>query len=453
MRGVDHTRSPHVAPRGAVALVVLLLGTVIYLPTTAGSVNIAPATVTSQSCSTPLNCIIIEQPNSLTNNRNYIYGTTDGGATWQFIPTSKALEFGAEVTCAPGGACFVSASQYFVGEVVNDPNFLFVETVRGSQWVQRQISLGQSGTEDQTSTGALSCPQANTCYYLRSNELVSTSNDGASWQTHLIRLPVTRPPGYLFNNQYFDFTPLSCPEVNYCFVLDYQGGVGPHNWTEIIRTSNGGRTWSPVVVASFPQVLGSRAAALSITCSSPSVCVMSAWNNTNKESWVLVTDDGGKTWNTILQPATGNTVPTYVEVSCLSSNVCLGEWSPGDASQTTPEGIMSTDGGRSWTADSSAPLVGIVSCTWNVVCSTEYGTSFAEESLSVDGISWTAECVPNATVGSSCGSAGIPSGVRGLAPLRGVHANVSHRRGSKVQRGYEWSRAGSTQARLGTFTR
>jgi hypothetical protein len=202
----------------------------------------------------------------------------------------------------------------------------------------------------------LACPTVTACYALavryaspnagarpESVSLYVSSDLGTTWSV----LPM--PTGFLPTSQ------LSCPTAQACAVGGTQGGQ-----PAFAMTTDAGHQWRVVSMSGADSLQ-------KVACSSPDVCVgvMGHQGQPNSTSWIVRTDDGGTSWTPATLPISG----TVLSLSCPTDQVCVAVGYPGAFRDTAAGFVLkSDDGGQSWTPGSLpqnfgfAPVLTAISC-------------------------------------------------------------------------------------------
>ena len=100
--------------------------------------------------------------------------------------------------------------------------------------------------------------------------------------------------------------------------------------------------------------------AVAISCPTATICFVATGNPGTEHGGILVSRDGGQIWAADKTPQVGD----LFSISCPSANVCIAA---GPKSNGDPDGVMTTDGGRSW---STLNIINTnaISCADNLHC-------------------------------------------------------------------------------------
>ncbi len=239
------------------------------------------------------------------------------------------------------------------------PVTLHPPTSQGSNSWQLVSLVVDQGWQVNTSgppPSELACPTVTACYALavryaspkagaqpESVSLYVSSDLGTTWSV----LPM--PMGFLPTSQ------LSCPTAQVCAVGGTQGGQ-----PAFAMTIDAGHQWGVVSMSGADSLQ-------KVVCSSPEVCVgvLGRQGQPDSTSSIVRTDDGGTSWTPATLPISG----TVLSLSCPTDQVCVAVGYPGAFRDTAAGFVLrSDDGGQSWTTGSLpqnfgfAPVLTAVSC-------------------------------------------------------------------------------------------
>jgi hypothetical protein len=242
-----------------------------------------PGTLSAIACWSPSACDAVGETT--------IASTTDGGSTW----TTTHLGSGAltAISCPSATDCVVAGSDA-PGVSGCDSGTTYASTNGGQTWKS-------TPTECFVPSG-LSCATASVCTVVgthskgtaETGEILTTHDAGTTWGSP-----------YALSETNTQFSAVSCPSVLVCVA------VGNAPAQSIVRSENGGRTWSPQV----PSVPATQRSFLSIGCASTEVCSVGG------SAAPVGTVDGGASWTPVTAPST---VGQIAGVSCPSTSACIG---------------------------------------------------------------------------------------------------------------------------------
>ena len=278
---------------------------------------------------------------------------------WQ--ESTSSPEQASGLTCPTARTCYVEGNSATSASGPGDINALYVSGDGGQTWSVLPVPAGVTFTSDLTCTTESNCV-AGGLYYGHQGIYLSTASGGHSWRL---------TPLGAGADQIVDLT---CTSATMCRGLlqtstsqrwDYMGLAGPG--IELISTVDGGRDF---MISSFP----AGTSAQSLSCPTSTHCVASGVplprGDAGQEepdtttSVVLVTDDGGASWQRVALPRhVGVSSP---EITCSDAAHCTllgyvigpgpqGGSMPvsGSGQYTYPDQYsvvgFSANGGRSWT--------------------------------------------------------------------------------------------------------
>ena len=251
--------------------------------------------------------------------------TTDAGTTWATIPTTATTQLNG-VTCAPGGSCFA------VGKL----GVLLASADGGTHWT------GEAPGTSKDLYG-ISCPSATHCYITTGyGEIVVTTNGGATWTVQT-------------NNPFYTFSPIlsiACPTDLTCYAV----GGGKRS----IYTTDGGANWNFQVDWTNPDY--DFVALFGVSCPTNTMCVAVGSNQspsqlTPTHGVIRRTTDGGLHWT---YGATETVIAATVQlngVSCVDALTCYAVGNSGVI-------VVTADGGVTWNQQASGTTANLngVSC-------------------------------------------------------------------------------------------
>jgi len=276
----------------------------------------------------------------------------DGGATWRAWIYPSLLG----VTPRGGAACFDRTC--IVSEDGSNNGSYLKATVddQGSVLLDLVGSVG--------SLSPLACPTSTWCatpsFDKGGADLLVSTNGGQSW----VASPVPLPHGTSLT-----VGPLiACPSVNHCIIPLFTPLSDPQAVKELednrpitnpppagfTVTFDGGSSWA------FSSVAGSPGLVRSVSCATDSSCWALAGSFGDPATTaVLVSSDGGTSWNTLADPDPWGDHPLQV-ATCWGTGQCTVMTQPlGSESRGTD--YTTLDGGGTW-ATTSAPQLTSIHC-------------------------------------------------------------------------------------------
>lgn len=302
---------------------------------------------------------------------------------WQENTSSPKQASG--LTCPTARTCYVEGNSATSGSGPNDINALYVSGDGGQTWSVLPVPAGVTFTSDLACTMASDCV-AGGLYYGHQGVYLSTTSGGHSWRV---------TPLGAGADQIIDLTCTSATscrgllQTSTSMLWDYMGLAGPG--IKLISTVDGGQHFT---ISSFP----AGTSAQSLSCPTSTHCVASGVpiprGNAGQEepdsttSAVLVTDNGGASWQRVALPQhVGVSLP---EITCSDAAHCtllgyvIGPGSQGGSMPVSGGGKytypdqysvvgFSADGGRSWTIrklpkNIPGPFLNSLACPTARVC-------------------------------------------------------------------------------------
>lgn len=288
--------------------------------------------------------------------------THDGGASWTVARTQPKAAF-AFISCPDALHCFVTGA--FYSGSGQETGFSFLSTGDGGvSWRQSTIKL----TPAPSVVFGLACPSATVCYLAgtifpstpsssapQGRAVVGITTDGGkSWGAAVIPAAMS-----------LNLRAIACSGPTSCDVGGMGGSDSCYQAAAILRTDDGGKTWTP-------QYDACAAAVAALSCPSSSACYAAGWYGSafaSGNQLVLHSGAGGATWDDVFE---GPIDPTYspynqngappISINCPAAQTCF-----------VPAGgemLTTTDAGVSWTV--RTPLGGVwldsVSCSSPQTC-------------------------------------------------------------------------------------
>ena len=216
-----------------------------------------------------------------------IYGTNDGGHTWQPRSIgSELLMLSTDLVCPTSHACFAAP--------MGSRAAIYVTDDAGRTW-QPSLYLGTG-----LAVRAIGCSDARHCLAAADKfgggtshwKIVATSDAGATW--HVFNVP----PGFTPD----PFAGIACPGVDDCWMAGYRkdgsgGTVGlATSNIEMWHSFDNGLSWIPVDLP-VNRFKASQASML-LSCGTPNVCYLAVAGMVadGRQVEVFATHDGGATW-------------------------------------------------------------------------------------------------------------------------------------------------------------
>jgi photosystem II stability/assembly factor-like uncharacterized protein len=313
-----------------------------------------------------------------------------GNVTWRLVsdqgPAQNFASTGGpqgldEMTCATAQVCYLE-SRVEIGSSTSAfaPTFyVYRSNDAGSTWTSISIPRGTSLDTP------LSCFDADDCMVGAQTggtnysavgtiqEMLTTSNGGTTWTVLQVPMaPVTGQDSALdsqLTGLQGSLTQLQCFNSESCIgfgtlpsdqptqplIAPLQGA----SRTVVMRTQDGGTTWSSTVLPWSTTPTGAAAWSneqeLTATCSSPSVCVgiatvLAEGNSAGIQPTSMLefrTTDSGATWSSNWIP---NVQGSASALTCPDEENCYATVGVGDfgAKVGTPEVLATSDGGATW---------------------------------------------------------------------------------------------------------
>lgn len=270
-----------------------------------------------------------------------LFWSSNAGATWH-----------AAVSASPGVttlACVARSSLCIAGGLAPDsnrgtaPRLLMRSEDAGRTWsVVDRLPRDVVALVDATCPSSRSCDVVASLGALDRDELLTTSDGGASWSSHLMPKPIAFGGGLL------------CASSAVCMGWS-NGNSLAHTGTVVALTKDGGVNWSSVTGLSDISIL-------SATCNTGSTCELVGSDAVGVV--VLGSSNGGESWRQQTLPA-GVLGITGMSCSSVTDCVIAAHSDRGGSAYSTP------NGGFGWREDSvpagTSDLTGI-SCPTATFC-------------------------------------------------------------------------------------
>ncbi len=191
-------------------------------------------------------------------------------------------------------------------------------------------SLGQPGEP-----GSLTCGAQKSCLDALSTGIARTTDGAVSWTT-------TPTPAN------FSFSSVSCLGLTLCLAGGYDAD---HSTVSLLRSTTFGRSWTPATLPTLPHPANE--VVDQVACASTTACMAHVGDNVNPAGSVLRSSDGGSTWSVV-------TLPSGTQLDALS---CSGISAPsqcvaGLRSSTRMYFARTADLGSTWHVTAVGPAAG-----------------------------------------------------------------------------------------------
>jgi hypothetical protein len=252
------------------------------------------------ACSPASECIAVGGTTLQKTTSGSDAGSTWNGTSWALaaLPANTTDLFWAH--CAPGGNCFVTAS---------DGTGL-VSTNGGSTWTD--LSLLTSYNGQSVDTGAPAFVDNNNGWFVGNTTACDTASPGCRG---VIQHTTNGGTTWSWENTPASMGPMeniACPNSSECIALGLSGPVAA-----AYATYDGGSTWSAL------ELLFGLANANGVACGDANHCYITgeaASTNEAAGSVIFATTDGGHTWTVEPIPGPSDGV---VDIACPSASTCL----------------------------------------------------------------------------------------------------------------------------------
>jgi photosystem II stability/assembly factor-like uncharacterized protein len=236
--------------------------------------------------------------------------THDAGDTWQQSILPLTISGASPLTCIDADICAA------LGVDASGAATLLETTGGGASWV---TAAGPSDLTSANDVTELSCTSAASCVAVSADPDGSTGaamsfvtdTGGASWRESAL------PAGFVPAR-------LQCFPSGSCVVA---GLAQAAQGSTILRSTDGGITWSPASVTSGLGPL------TSLSCADSSDCVATFFGGDRSATEVLTSTDGGASWNAVA--AVGLPAGAVTGLSCSGTAACWASGIAGRAAVAT----------------------------------------------------------------------------------------------------------------------
>ena len=270
-----------------------------------------------------------------------------------------------------GIACGSTSSCQVVGDTTSFAGLIFGTADAGVTWSQERVPSNLT-FPDKLISRYVTCPSRSECLALGDQgnhpAILRTANGGVSWSA--VSLPRALRKGY---------AAVACGSAAQCVA------AAPYVSEFVIGTHNGGKSWSHEALPA-----GAGGGIPDMSCGSANHCQLVVGNS------VLGTTNGGRTW--VLEHLPKAVASANFDlVSCHSAGSCLAT---GNVSGSRVVSIRTANGGKSWTAGKvpgGAQQDVQLSCGSNSACLGIFITSSSVELLKTSnaGRSWSPVKLPS----------------------------------------------------------
>ncbi len=238
-----------------------------------------------------------------------IVATTDGGVRWVSQKLPSAVNGSVlGISCTSARDCVAVGSEDSPVSIGDGSAGLTLVTSNGGATWQAEPLVPNNGFQ------SVSCTSTTRCWAVLINSVVFTTNAGASWVTQ-------------YSSRHQALNSVTCDGAH-CLAAG-QSKIRPEDGI-MLATFNGGATWQRERLPTRTPGLGS------VACPTESTCWASSLNGA--VGHVIVTHDGGRTWETQLAAA-----DSFSAIACASASDC---WVVGQAGNID----ATSNAGRTWSA-------------------------------------------------------------------------------------------------------
>lgn len=334
------------------------------------------------SCSGPGTCTLVALASGAPDTSALVaVSTTHRGTRWIVRPFASFEPYVSPAVNPQGAISCVAARCFATGFGTADGSIQSSST-QGGTWHGADVGNGPAPLS------LVACATMRLCVALGGSGLVLRSTDGgATWAPGASQLPMNVAPW-----------SLTCPTSDECIATGVATDFTTAKFTsETFTSSDGGNTWT-----TWSDPSGSPTG---LTCTSALVCMGSI------DSTVMRTVDGGHTWSPVALPANPLGLGAD-DVSCDAAGDCMGVAGTIDEEmQWVSNAVLSTDGGATWSLATPPPgLPSEITCTTGLTCFSLSATGESPDGTftnsvfeTVDGgAHWTNDAAPDTITSITC---------------------------------------------------
>jgi photosystem II stability/assembly factor-like uncharacterized protein len=264
-------------------------------------------------------------------------------------PTRSKL---LDVSCATPAECVAVGAGATIVRTVNG----------GKTW--RSVASAYGNAHPSTSFTSVRCPTPAVCSVLAApNVVLHTVNGGRTWRARAITL----------SSDFSGLGHLACPTRAVCFVTASPAGNPETWFTHsaaIFKTSDGNRSWRRLSIPpSVPCEGDCQTVGFDlqwISCQNAQSCRSGGDafidSHSGYAAVVLRTDNGGSTWSLVPRG------PLPTTATCPTVSVCTGIFNSPDSPNVGPYLVRTTDGGRTWRSASVSSVFTAIACSGSTFC-------------------------------------------------------------------------------------
>ncbi len=393
------------------------------------------------SCSSASSCTLVGLANPTSEEPDLVaVSTTNRGASWTVRPLAPMAYASAYPGVTPGGIACAGGHCIAAGFATASSSVFASPSIRAA-WTSRSVGGGFPALI------AATCASTTVCLAVGGGFVLRSDDDGTTWARSAFHPPAD-----------VSLTDVACASEDDCVATGMEERIWPHapvnvtflsvdqgaTWTlvpsgeasptsiscgsttvclgtssstygELLRTVDGGTTWSPVTTLPSDDIIDS------VSCDAADSCLAAgSWvggpSGQEVVSDAALSTDGGATWSAVTPPG------QWGEVDCVTGSSCFALTNNSGPTVETYISYLSstTDGGQHWTSQSApSTLVSLVctstTCGGIASANTSHGwpgpTTLWTASIDASGLTWTQSSVPS-TIDSFAGLTQSPDGTR-----------------------------------------